>query len=207
MAFRSSKSARGMTAFGTLRCDSGQEIRLMVKPGQDRFARRFHGKSQCFFRNAVDEGADHPSEPSGNVAGERSDFALYIDASVAFLHSPPGLHTPEKAAVVARGFFLFVGLASVYDFGQTRGGTAAVRPVGGIAKIVHIVLGVENNGDDFVAAEAEKHAEVIAVAGERFGALDIGSEIGGVAVVIFEHCEHVVDSCARDESDGNPVMD
>src|SRR5437879_720077 len=96
-----------MTVFGTLRCDSGQGSRLLtVKSGQDSFAGGLQSEGQRFAGNAVHKRADQPAQAGGNSACERGDFALHVDAAVALYDSPPGLHAPEVAAIVA-GIFSF----------------------------------------------------------------------------------------------------
>src|ERR1700676_621215 len=86
---------------------------LFAKHG---FAGGFQGEGQRFLGDAVDEGADQPAQAGGDVAGERSDFALHVSAAVAFFDSPPGFHAPQVAAVAAGRFLAFAGLTGVFHF-------------------------------------------------------------------------------------------
>src|ERR1700676_3715051 len=173
---------------------------------QHGFAGGFQGEGQRFLGDAVDEGADQPAQAGGDVAGERSDFALHVSAAVAFFDSPPGFHAPEVPTVVAGRFLPLAGLTGVFHFGDAHGGAAAVRPCGCVAEIMHVMLGVEHRGDDFVAPEAQKHAEVIAIAGKDLGALDVRREVSSVLIVVLENVQNIVDFCAGNEHHSHPVM-
>src|ERR1700676_3790216 len=173
---------------------------------QHGFAGGFQGEGQRFLGDAVDEGADQPAQAGGDVAGERSDFALHVSAAVAFFDSPPGFHAPEVPTVVAGRFLPLAGLTGVFHFGDAHGGAAAVRPCGCVAEIMHVMLGVEHRGDDFVAPEAQKHAEVIAIAGKDLGALDVRREVSSVLIVVLENVQNIVDFCAGNENHSHPVM-
>src|ERR1700676_3604033 len=194
-----------LSAFAPAR-SAGLRSLGMQLVAQHGFAGGFQGEGQRFLGDAVDEGADQPAQAGGDVAGERSDFALHVSAAVAFFDSPPGFHAPEVPTVVAGRFLPLAGLTGVFHFCDAHGGAAAVRPCGCVAEIMHVMLGVEHRGDGFVAPEAEKHAEVIAIAGKDLGALDVRREVSSVLIVVLENVQNIVDFCAGNEHHSHPVM-
>ena len=174
--------------------------------GRHGFARGVQREGQRFPGNAVDKGADQPAEAGGDISGERSNFALHVNAAVAFFDSPPGFHAPEVPAVVPGRFLALAGLAGVFHFRDAHGGAAAVRPCGCVAEIVNVMLGVEHRGDDFVPPEAQKDPEVIAIAGKDLGALDVRREVDSVLIVVLEDAQDVVNFCAWNENHSHPMV-
>ena len=75
-----------------------------------------------------------------------------------------------------------------------------------IVKVVHVMLGVEHDGNHFVAAEAKEHAEVVAVARLDLRAFDVGGVISGLMIVVLKDAEHVGQLRAGNENHANPVM-
>jgi hypothetical protein len=81
-----------------------------------------------------------------------------------------------------------------------------VRLLRAVPEITNVVVGVEDDGDDFLPAEAEKGAEVIAIALLEFGASHIGRVVSGMTVVVFQHMQDIVEPCAGNKDQAFPMM-
>jgi len=117
---------------------------------------------------------------------------LHINAAIFFHHAPPGFHSPEVTAILIWGFFMFAGLAGVFDFRNARSAAAAVRPRGRVAKIADIVFGVEDHGKHFFAVKTKEHLEVVAIARLDPGAFYVGRVVPRVLVVVLQDAKHVL---------------
>ena len=129
----------------------------------NRTSRGFHSKRERFLWNAVHERTDEPTQAGGDIASQRYYFTLHVDAAVAFNHAPPSFHPPKEAIVIAWHFFPFVGLAGVCDLCDARCGTTTVGAADRVEELAYVVLGVQDHGDDFVAAESQECTKVIGV--------------------------------------------
>src|SRR2546423_1143426 len=129
----------------------------------NRTSRGFQSKRKRFPWNAVHEGTDEPSQARGNVTSQRSHFTLHVNAAVAFDHAPPSFHSPKEAIVIAWSFFPFVGLPWIFDLCDARCGAPAVRAAASIEEVPDVVLRVQHDGNDFVAAKTQEGTKVIAI--------------------------------------------
>src|ERR1700735_4192592 len=128
----------------TARLASDPRRALIFCSGGHSSSRGLECEKQRFLRDTGDERADQPTKTSGNIACEGGDFALHINAVVAFFHPPPGFHAPEIAAIVARRLFAFVTLARIFHFRDMQRRTAAMRASRSVARVVHVMFGVEH---------------------------------------------------------------
>src|SRR6266478_9243297 len=130
----------------------------------------FHGLSgrlqrelQRFPRDARDERFDQPAESLGNVPRQRSHFALHVNAAIALLHPPPGLHPPEVSTVALWRFLAFIAFPGVFHFRDAHGRAPAVRLPRRIVEVVHRMLRVQHHGDHLEPAKAQENLEMVAI--------------------------------------------
>jgi len=97
--------------------------------------------------------------------------------------------------------------AGVFDFGDA-GAVGNGCGVGAVYdEVLDFVFGVEDDGEDAGFFQAQENVEGICFAGEEFCAKDGGAVVIGVAIVILEGCEGLLQSDAGNKSYAGPVMD
>src|SRR6516162_113505 len=179
-------------------------LRLLLR--QHRLARGFKSEGQRFLRYGGHERSDHPAETGRDVSREGDHLALHVDTAVLFLEAPPGFHAPEKTVIFFPQLLALVGFPGIVDFGDMRGAAAAVGQVGSVPKVADVVLGVEHHGDHLLAAEAQEYLETIAIPGLDSRAHHLGRVVCGVAVVVLEHLQYVVDVRSLNKGQTFPVV-
>ena len=134
---------------------------------KDSRARGPQHEFERFSRNALDEWSDQPIQAGGNVARQGDRFALNVYAVVGLGKSPVGIQPPQKSAIVSRRQLTFTGFAGILDFGDPRAVRAALR-AGCVDRLVmHVVIGIEHNRDDFLAPQADINLEIVSCMLER----------------------------------------
>src|ERR1700730_7047765 len=90
--------------------------RLSTNEALNRSSRRLQRKRQRLPGYARHKRPDQPSQTRRDVSRQRNHFTLHVDSPVTLFHPPPGLHPPQKAAVLPRQLLTLVGLARVFHF-------------------------------------------------------------------------------------------
>src|SRR6476660_4154138 len=72
---------------------------------------------------------------------------------------------------------------------------------------MHVVLGLEHYGNDFLSSQTQIHFEVISVAAKQLRSLYVGRIVLIVIIVVLKKSDGPRQRCARNENRTNPVMD
>ena len=145
-------------------------------------------------------------KPGGNVARQRNGFALNVHAAARIEISPVRIEPPEISAVFSRRQFMLVRFARVFDLRDSRAVGVAVGVSGVERMAMHVVIGIEDDGDDLLFPQAIVDFEIVARVLNHFRLRDFRLVILGMAVVILDHREHLGQRNSRDENRPHPVM-
>src|ERR1700730_11552775 len=176
-------------------------------PRSDRFSRGFQRKCQRLLRYARHKRPDQPAQARRNISRQRNHFALHIDSAVPLFHAPPRLHAPQKAALRAGRLLALVGLAGVFHLRNADSRAAAVLSHVRIAKIAHIVLCIQHDGNHLVAPKPQEHKKMVVVMRLDFRPLHIWRVILRVMVVVLYHLQQFLQLRPRNERNAYPMMD
>ena len=101
---------------------------------------------------------------------------------------------------------MFVGFAGVLDLGDADGGATTVGAVVCIVEVAHVVLSIQNHGDDFVPAETQEDTKVIVVALLKLGSFHVRGIKIGMVIVILKHGKDVDEFGVWDEYCRDPMV-
>ena len=74
-------------------------------------------------------------------------------------------------------------------------------------RVVHVVFGIEHNGQDVNFSKPQVNAEIVVATREQFRSHDFRGVVIVVPVVAFDESEHLPQRSAGDEDTAPPVMD